>query len=64
MRDTVLRKMKNARNDFENKERQIWVMDEQHPGQAISTIAHLFWCSGTEFYIYSMTDNPDSLAEW
>lgn len=39
MIDTLTRKMKSGKQDYEVKERKQWVLD--HPGQIISTVAQI-----------------------
>lgn len=40
-------------------DRKLWVM--KHPGQVVSTISQVLWCTSSESYINDMIDNPFAL---
>lgn len=65
MVETVHKIMKSGLQDYTNTanmERKLWVM--KHPGQVVSTISQVLWCSSSESYINEMIDNPFSLQDW
>lgn len=65
MVETIHKIMKAGLTDFQNTaniERKAWVM--KHPGQVVSTISQVLWCSQSESYINDMVDNPFSLQDW
>ena len=62
MVETIHKIMKAGVVDYTNLDRKTWVM--KHPGQVVSTICQVLWCSQSESYINEMIDNPFSLQDW
>jgi len=62
MYDSLFRYMKNGKQDYETKDRKEWVL--LHPGQIVSSVCQIYWCSQSEAYISNIWDNPNSLFDW
>lgn len=62
MIETLTRKMKQGKQDYEQKDRKQWVLD--HPGQIITTVGQIYWSSQSEAYISNIWDNPNSMFDW
>ena len=67
MMSALQKKMKDAYNDYygtesHQTERKVWVMSNEHPGQAISTIGQITWTESTEMAINDLTDEANQYA--
>ena len=68
MKETLTKKLKDGNKDYAGTPgkpatpRNQWVLD--HPGQVVTTIAMIQWCSQTEEAINTMQEDPMTLSNW
>lgn len=56
MQQILLKKVKEALNNYYNVERKEWVLN--HIGQAVATVAQILWTEGCELAINDLEENP------
>mmetsp|Transcript_13252 Transcript_13252/g.2069 ORF Transcript_13252/g.2069 Transcript_13252/m.2069 type:complete len:88 (+) Transcript_13252:3913-4176(+) len=55
MIDALIKAMKDGKDEYETKPRKDWVLI--HPGQVVTTVALIMWCSDTEASIRGETNS-------